>query len=243
MLNHEDWFSPSEPVQTSVDGMMPMAHLGKPEDRDGIAEILRKDFAAEGEVDTFTIEDETKVLKVAFRSEQRSTTAIIRRDGGQTEVTYEPADGNTPPKAGTVSLVLLGERENQLAIVETLRKDFAARGEVSSFNFDNDIQAFRVVFKSPGHSGNAKIERKDGKTVVAYESRGIVGVALDLHRGKDSGLAWSFVIDGVSILFVIISITGLILWTSLRSRAHHGIAVLLLGLAVGLAVYFVWARN
>ena len=67
-----------------------------------------------------------------------------------------------------------------------------------------------------------------------------MGVVLDLHRGKTSGDAWSFVIDGVSILFVIVSITGLILWSSLRSRAQYGIAVLLLGAAVGLVVYFVW---
>jgi uncharacterized protein len=53
-------------------------------------------------------------------------------------------------------------------------------------------------------------------------------------------LPWSFVIDGVSILFVLVSITGLILWSSLRSRAQYGIAVLLLGAAVGLIVYFAW---
>jgi hypothetical protein len=32
----------------------------------------------------------------------------------------------------------------------------------------------------------------------------------------------------------------LILWSSLRGRAQHGFAVLMLGLALGIVVYFVW---
>lgn len=73
---------------------------------------------------------------------------------------------------------------------------------------------------------------------MEHESRGLVGLLLDLHRGKTSGPAWSFVIDGVSILFVIVSATGLVLWSSLRSRAQHGLAILFVGAAVALAVYF-----
>ena len=53
-------------------------------------------------------------------------------------------------------------------------------------------------------------------------------------------MPWSFVIDGVSVLFLIVSITGLILWSSLRGRAQHGLAVLTAGLGFALVVYFLW---
>lgn len=46
--------------------------------------------------------------------------------------------------------------------------------------------------------------------------------------------------DGVAGLFVIVSITGLILWSSLKGRAQHGLAVLLVGVAICAAIYFVW---
>jgi hypothetical protein len=62
----------------------------------------------------------------------------------------------------------------------------------------------------------------------------------DMHRGKSSGAAWGLVIDAVSIIFVIVSITGLILWSSLRSRGKHGLLTIMLGLAAGLVVYFLF---
>jgi hypothetical protein len=141
---------------------------------------------------------------------------------------------------GKMPSAFLGEPTNQLGIVEKLRKDFGARGEVDIFEDDKDNDAIRVNFKSPGYFAEATIKREDGATEVRHEARGVVGVVLDLHRGKTSGLAWSCAIDGVSILFVIVSITGLILWSSLRGRAQHGLAVLMIGLALSLAVYFVW---
>jgi uncharacterized protein len=67
-----------------------------------------------------------------------------------------------------------------------------------------------------------------------------VGVMLDLHRGKASGIAWSLVIDGLCILIPLVTATGFFLWTSLRGRGHLGLWVLLLGVVVGVGVYWVW---
>jgi hypothetical protein len=153
---------------------------------------------------------------------------------------FSPSEPVRNSKTGKIPTSLLGEAPDRLGIVETLRKDYGAHGEVDSFDDEKESDSIRVKFKAPGYFAEATINREDGETTVVHESYGVVGVALDLHRGKTSGEAWSFVIDGVSVLFVIVSITGLILWSSLRSRAQHGLAVLLLGLAVGLAVYFAW---
>jgi uncharacterized protein len=151
---------------------------------------------------------------------------------------FSPSDPTRHSREGKLPTALLGEEPDRLGIVEKLRKDFGAHGEVDSFDDEKESDSIRVKFKAPGYFAEATIKREDGETTVVHESHGVVGVVLDLHRGKTSGDAWSFVIDGVSILFVIVSITGLILWSSLRSRAQYGIAVLLLGLATGLAVYF-----
>src|SRR5262249_11434660 len=128
-----------------------------------------------------------------------------------------------------------------LLIVERLRKDFGCRGEVNGPpRYEKESESFGVVFKAPSYQATATIRATDGHTKVTHQSRGIVGICLDLHRGKESGASWSLVIDGVSVLFVVVSITGLILWSSLRGRAQNGLAILLLGLAVSVAVYFVY---
>ena len=115
------------------------------------------------------------------------------------------------------------------------------RGEVNvPPTYEKETESFSVVFKAPSYQATATIRASDGFTKVKHQSRGINGILLDLHRGKDSGEPWSLVVDVVAGLFVIVSATGLILWSSLRGRAQHGIAVLLLGLALSVAVYFLW---
>ena len=172
MLNHEDWFSSTEPQNRNFKGEIPVSLLGSPGKEGG--------------------EDEEPVAPV-------------------------PAD--------------------RLAIVELLRKDFGAVGALSSFEEQDDI---RVVFKRPGTEVEAEINREDGKTDVTIRSNGPVGIMLDLHRGKSSGMAWSLIIDGLSILVLIVASTGLYMWHSLRGRGHYGIFILGLGGALGVAVYLLF---
>ena len=147
------------------------------------------------------------------------------------------ASSNHREMKGTIPLSLMQEPD-KLAIVELLRKDYGANGALASFEIEED--RFRIEFKGPGHGTEAMVAREDGALEVTHESRGGVGIMLDLHRGKASGTAWSLVIDGLCILILLVTATGFFLWTSLRGRGHLGIFVLLLGTAIGLAVYWIW---
>jgi hypothetical protein len=130
---------------------------------------------------------------------------------------------------------------DKLAVAERLRKDFAASGEVDTFEEEeDDSRRVRVVFKGPGRRVEALVQVEDGKTTVSYESRGLVGLLTDLHRGKSTGRAWGLVIDGVCVLLLVISATGLVLWSSLRSRGKFGALVFLVGAAASVAVYVLW---
>jgi uncharacterized protein len=138
---------------------------------------------------------------------------------------------------GTVPTQIL-QPADKLAIVELLRKDYAARGVVETCEVEED--SVRVVFNGPGRRIEAVMQKEDGKLEVTYEYRGAVGVLLDLHRGKATGTAWSLIIDGVCVLVLIVATTGLILWQSLRGRGHYGLLVLGLGLALGVGVYLLF---
>jgi hypothetical protein len=153
---------------------------------------------------------------------------------------FSPGEPMRHTSEGLLPAKLLGDEPDRLGIVETLRKDYGARGEVDSFDYEKDNPTISVKFKAPGYFAEASIQREGGATSVEHASYGLAGLALDLHRGKTSGPVWSFVIDGVSILFIIVAITGLILWSSLRGRAQHGFAVLMLGFAISLVIYFLY---
>lgn len=242
MLNHENWFLPTQ----TTTGKIPIELLGDPEDRDGIVEKLRSEFGVQGDLETFASTAEPRAFRMTFKSDDGPLDAVIQRDTGETVVTHR-TDSQSRERItiveGKMPLDLLApdDPSKELPIVEMLRKDFGAHGEVNGRpRYEKESESFSVTFKSPGYLATAMIRAGDGHTKVVHQTRGINGVLLDLHRGKDSGLPWSVVIDGVSILFVIVSITGLILWSSLRGRAQHGFAVLMIGLIVSLAVYFVW---
>ena len=63
----------------------------------------------------------------------------------------------------------------------------------------------------------------------------------DLHRGKSTGTAWSFVIDATCVVLVILSATGLIMWSSLKSRGRYGLVVAAIGAALSVAVVLLFA--
>ena len=125
---------------------------------------------------------------------------------------------------------------NQLAVVEALRANFGAVGPVQTFKeYDDTVE---VEFIRPGHRVRAEVQRADGATVANHELYGTSGVLTDLHKGKSSGIVWSVVIDAVCVLLLVICVTGLILWSSLKSRAKYGAVVILVGGAVSVAVYW-----
>jgi hypothetical protein len=125
-----------------------------------------------------------------------------------------------------------------------LRKDYGAIGYVAPDDFGVEENELRVVFRTAGGLGEAKINRETGETVMTRESRGVIGLLTDLHRGKTRdktlGGPWALLIDVVAGMFVVVSITGLLLWTSLRSRGRHGLAVIVVGLVASVVVYFVY---
>jgi hypothetical protein len=176
-------------------------------------------------------------IRVVFKASECCASVTIKQKDGKTLVLREKEQvikGKLPMEL----LKKQWDEEKKFHIVEKLRSDYSVHGK-AQFDYPRDGDPITVVFKAPGgYLATATIQEKDGEVTVAHKTNGTLGLFMDLHRGKDSGKEWSLLIDGVSILFVIVSITGLILWTSLRARAQHGLAVMALGLAMALAIYF-----
>jgi hypothetical protein len=147
---------------------------------------------------------------------------------------FSPRDPYTRTWTGTAPTGLLQEPD-KLAVVEALRKDVGAFGVVDAFEIEDE--RLRVLFKKPGATLEAVIERGSGAVEMTCESRGIVGLILDLHRGKVTGAAWSWVIDSACLALALISGTGLVLWWSLRGRGRHTGLMLMAGVLVGLFIY------
>lgn len=152
-----------------------------------------------------------------------------------TGLTLNHADwfGSTPQQSDTkgqcpVAWVNTDDtRIARLEIVEHLRHQHGVKGAMSEFRIEEDQCA--VSFKGPGYSADAFISRASGEYDLTEMRMGLVAIINDLHKGRDTGRAWSWFIDVSSVLLALVSLTGLLLMAWIKRHRFIGYAVAVLG--------------
>ncbi|WP_201985161.1 PepSY-associated TM helix domain-containing protein [Hymenobacter rubidus] len=126
----------------------------------------------------------------------------------------------------------------KLEIVELLRAKYGVRGSVSDFLMEDDQCS--VSFKGPGYSADAFINRQDGTFKLTELRLGLVAVLNDLHKGRDSGTGWSWMIDISAVFLVLVSISGLAMLFFLKNKRVKGVLVAIVGGIVCYLIYALW---
>ncbi|MES2178271.1 MAG: PepSY-associated TM helix domain-containing protein [Gemmatimonadota bacterium] len=117
-----------------------------------------------------------------------------------------------------------------MVVSEHLRSAHGVHGTVADRTEDDREGA--LTFRAPGYSAATFIDMKDGRYKLTVSYQGAVGVLNDLHRGRDAGQAWSWLIDASGIFLVFLSLTGLGLLFYLKKIRLKGLATLLAGAAL-----------
>lgn len=141
--------------------------------------------------------------------------------GGPSASTDDPADPS--------------RQVDKLAVVERLRQAHGIGGALADFKVD-DAECV-VTFKGPGYAADAFIDRETGHYTVTQSYHGVIAVLNDLHKGRDTGPAWSILIDLSAILLTLISLSGLILLFYLKLRRVPGMIVVIVGTVFLLTLY------
>jgi uncharacterized protein len=126
----------------------------------------------------------------------------------------------------------------KLEIVEALRRAHHVGGTVSDFRTDDDQVS--ITFKGPGYSADATVDRKSGKYELTESRLGLVAIANDLHKGRDTGTVWKATIDVSAGLLTFISLTGLILIYFIHKHRLAGVILLVAGGALTAVLYAIW---
>ncbi|MFN9721081.1 MAG: PepSY-associated TM helix domain-containing protein [Planctomycetota bacterium] len=124
---------------------------------------------------------------------------------------------------------------DKLMIVEALRNEHRLSGAVAEFRTD-ESECF-VSFKGPGFAADAFITRESGEYQLSIARHGVVAIMNDLHKGRDSGMAWSVLIDVSAILMTLSSVTGMLLLIYLKRIRFSGFMTAIVGTVVLIAVY------
>jgi hypothetical protein len=131
-----------------------------------------------------------------------------------------------------------GSEVDKLAIVESIRSSHKITSAVSEFRVD-DAQC-SVSFKGPGYTADVFIDRQSGAYDVTETRMGLAAVLNDLHKGRDSGRAWAWVIDVSAVFMTVVSVSGIVLLLFLQKRRYSGLVAATVGAALCFAIYRIW---
>ncbi|MEG9431567.1 PepSY-associated TM helix domain-containing protein [Terriglobus sp. ADX1] len=143
---------------------------------------------------------------------------------------------------GSLSAKEMGPKDHPdtLAIVEHIRNTDHVHGAVNTEDLRVDDDQITFSFRGPGYSADTTVDRATGKYQVVETKAGFVAVINDLHKGRDSGKVWSWVIDGSAILLTLVSLTGLVLIFFIYKRRTSGLLLAAIATAVCLLLYRIW---
>ncbi|MEZ5375078.1 MAG: PepSY-associated TM helix domain-containing protein [Acidimicrobiales bacterium] len=128
-----------------------------------------------------------------------------------------------------------------LSIAEYVRTTYDVKGSVDNFSTtgSGDTASGVIVFLNPGYSADLNFDLASGDYDLRITQQGIVAVMNDLHKGRDAGSGWKWVIDVSAGFLVLISLTGLVMQFFLRKRRRSALTIAVLGGAVSIALMLV----
>lgn len=133
---------------------------------------------------------------------------------------------------------LRGSMVAKLEVVEHLRQAHRIQGALTDFRID-DSQC-GVSFKGPGYTADIFIDRQSGAYDLTEIRNGFFAVMNDLHKGRDSGKTWAWLIDISAVLMTLVSLTGMVLIFLLKRYRASGLMAVAVGCLLCWGVYAVW---
>ncbi len=101
-----------------------------------------------------------------------------------------------------------------------------------------DLDGGHALVRLEGPKGNTdlNVDLKTGAVQGKVSRANLLAIVQDLHRGKNSGAAWRFVIDATAYVVIALSLIGYVLFFSLRFRLRTSLILTGLSLLVLIAV-------
>jgi hypothetical protein len=119
----------------------------------------------------------------------------------------------------------------------------SAKGAVGGVYASGEVEDGEAYLRFEGVGGNASavLDLKTGAAEITTRKADAVTILNDLHRGKNAGTAWKWLIDISAVIFLVLSLVGYILFFSLRHRLVQTMALTIvsLGALIGIFMLFV----
>ena len=111
---------------------------------------------------------------------------------------------------------------------------------VKSIEWEKEDALVMLDYPLPAGFAYAEIYFQTGELNIDYQTGGFMSLIGDLHKGRHTGEAWSWVIDISAVLMILFAVTGLFILFQNRKKRAAGLWLTLLGVATPLVIYLVW---
>jgi len=151
---------------------------------------------------------------------------------------YHPAERTAAvalPQAELAAAKAAKDRGRALATAIAARVPL--KGAFSSSDIQDDMALIRLT--GPKGSSDIELDLATGRGEAKITTADLTSVIQDLHRGKNSGAPWRWVIDISAYLLLALSLIGYVLFFTLRFRLKTSLILTAVSLAllVGVAVW------
>lgn len=110
----------------------------------------------------------------------------------------------------------------------------------AAITIDSEFGEVSFDYKLPAGYAFAIADLDSQSLLIEYRRGGVWTVMNDLHKGRNTGAVWSWVIDLSAVLVVLFAVTGLIILFQNRKQRSAATITLILGSLTPLIIYFLW---
>jgi len=124
----------------------------------------------------------------------------------------------------------------KLEIVQYLKHTHHVKGDIGDFIIDDN--QCTLSFKGPGYAADGFVNRTDGSYKLTETTLGVFAVLNDLHKGRDSGKKWGWLIDVSAVFLTLLSLSGLVMICFMKKKRLSGFITLIIGGVVCWLIYY-----
>jgi len=123
------------------------------------------------------------------------------------------------------------------AVVDWLKQQYRVKGISWQARFEPEEQTLELSFKRPAGFAVALIDFGLAEVELEQQFNGYLALANDLHKGRDSGILWRWLIDITAIACLLFALTGFYLLLKMPSKKNMGNALAVVGGVMALLAY------
>lgn len=105
--------------------------------------------------------------------------------------------------------------------------------------FEDDEQTLELSFKRPAGYAVALVDFTSAEIELEQQFSGYLALANDLHKGRDAGVLWKWLIDITAIACLVFALTGFYLLLKMPSKKSVGNALAVIGGMMAILAYLI----